>query len=155
MKKPVGGDKNRRAEEAPMEAPNRFVLIGYLEEALPAEQMARVEENLRQSEEWRAALSALQSDVDPGEHSVAQIWRRQRLTCISREKLGAFLLDAMPPDEADYVRFHLDVVKCRWCQANRNDLEEHLPDEGEPPPQARRKRFFQTSVGHLPKRRGS
>ena len=78
----------------PQASPNRFELIGFLEEALPAEEMARIEENLRLSEDWRAALLELQDQVDLGEHSVATIWRRQRLTCPSREDLGGYLLGA-------------------------------------------------------------
>ena len=132
--------------------PNRFVLIGYLEEALPGDQMAKVEEMLRQSPEWRQALEEMQGDVDHGEHSVAQIWRRHRLTCLTRESLGAYLADALPPDEADYVKFHLQTVKCRWCQANVQDLEESAPERDHAKPNARRRRFFQTSVGHLPKK---
>lgn len=133
------------------EAPNRFVLIGYLEEALPGDQMAKVEEQIRNSPEWRQALEEMQGDIDHGEHSVAQIWRRHRLTCLSRESLGAYLSDALPPDEADYIKFHLDTVKCRWCLANIDDLKETAPERGEDKPAARRRRFFQTSVGHLPK----
>ena len=132
--------------------PNRFVLIGYLEEALPGDQMAKVEDMVRQSAEWRQALEELQGDVDHGEHSVAQIWRRHRLSCMSRETLGAYLADALPPDEADYVKFHLETVKCRWCQANVQDLQETAPEREKGKPAARRRRFFQTSVGHLPKK---
>lgn len=138
-----------------MEAPNRFVLIGYLEEALPAEQMAKVEDHLRKSSEWRAALSELHGEIDPGEHSIATIWRRHRLTCLSRERLGAYLIDAVPPDESDYIRFHLEIVACRWCQANRADLK--AAGVGQPAHDKdtarRRKKFFQTSVGSLPKKR--
>jgi hypothetical protein len=132
--------------------PNRFILIGYLEEALPGDQMAKVEDMLRQSAEWRKALEEVQGDIETGEHSVAQIWRRHRLTCLTRESLGAYLADALPPDESDYVKFHLETIKCRWCQANVQDLEESAPKDADKPTAARRRRFFQTSVGHLPKK---
>ena len=134
-----------------MSEPNRYVLIGYLEEALPAEEMARVEEQLRQHPEWRQALLELQGDVDQGEHSVAMIWRRNRLTCPSRERLGAYLAGALPPEESDYAAFHLKTVACRWCQANIDDLQasaQPLPAPGE-----RRRKFLETSLGHLPKKR--
>jgi hypothetical protein len=131
--------------------PNHFLLIGYMEEALPAEQMSKIEEMLRQSDGWRKALAEIQGDIDHGEHSVAQIWRRRRLTCLSRERLGAFLVDALPPDEADYIEFHLNTIKCRWCQANFNDLKETQADSE--PPRVRRKKIFKTSVGHLPKKK--
>jgi hypothetical protein len=131
--------------------PNRYVLIGYLEEALPAEEMARIEEQLRAHPSWRAALQELQGDVDQGEHSVAMIWRRNRLTCLSRERLGAYLAGALPPEEEDYAKFHLETVACRWCHANVDDLKAAAA----PPaaPGERRQKFLQTSIGQLPKKR--
>lgn len=139
-----------------MEArPNKFELIGYLEEALPIEAMTRVEELLRQSQEWRHALAELLDDVEPGDHSVATIWRRHRLTCPSRERLGGYLMGGLVPEEADYIKFHLEVVRCRWCLANQADLEsqaipEPVEKRGETLERSRRRRFFETSVGHLP-----
>ena len=134
-----------------MSEPNRYVLIGYLEEALPAEEMARVEEQLRQHPEWRQALLELQGDVDQGEHSVAMIWRRNRLTCPSRERLGAYLAGALPPEEADYTEFHLKNVACRCCQANIDDLQASAQPASAPG--ERRRKFLETSLGHLPKKR--
>lgn len=131
--------------------PNRYALIGYLEEALPAEEMARIEELLRQSEEWREALLEVRDDVDLGEHSVATIWRRQRLTCPARETLGAWSIGALVPDEADYVEFHLKVIGCRWCQANLSDVESSQQNAADEP-KRRRLRFFESSVGMLPKK---
>lgn len=131
--------------------PNRYALIGYLEEALPSEEMARIEELLRQSEAWREALLEIREDIDSGEHSVATIWRRQRLTCPSRESLGAWTIQALVPEEADYVEFHLRVIGCRWCQANLADVESSQAMESDEP-KARRRRFFESSIGLLPKK---
>lgn len=132
--------------------PNRYELIGYLEEALPSEQMARIEERLRQSETWRAALRELSEEMVGDEHSLATIWRRHRLTCVSREKLGAFLMGGLVPDEADYIKFHLEIIQCRWCLANMDDVQSKA--KGSQPssvkPQSRSRRFFETSVGYLP-----
>lgn len=130
--------------------PNRYTLIGYLEEALPPEEMSRIEELLRTSDEWRDALIEVRDDVDLGEHSVATIWRRQRLTCPGRETLGAWSIGALVPDEADYVDFHLKVIGCRWCQANLADVEASQQNAADEPKQ-RRRRFFESSVGLLPK----
>lgn len=131
--------------------PNRFELIGYLEEALPAEDMVRIEERLRESASWREALAELTDEVGTGEHSIATVWRRHRLTCPSRERLGAYRIHGLIPEEAEYIRFHLEVVGCRWCAANLRDVESQLPGEEESRPAgARRRRFYQTSVGYLP-----
>lgn len=135
------------------EEPNRVLLIGYLEEALPAEQMTRIEELLRGSARWREALVEVRDQVDDGDHSVATIWRRHRLSCPTRERLGTYRLGILPPEEGEYVRFHLEEVQCRWCLANLHDLDS-IESSGvvETPQTGRRRRFFQSSVGHLPGR---
>jgi hypothetical protein len=133
-------------------SPSPAKLVGYLEEALSSEEMAWVEEQLRRSEAWRLALAAICEQRDFGDHTVATIWRRHRLTCPSRERLGAFHLGAMGPDEAEYVRFHLEVLGCRFCVANLQDLASAASALPSVPSEAgqRRRRFFQTSVGRLP-----
>lgn len=134
--------------------PNRFELIGYLEEALAPEDMVRVEERLRTDSDWRAALRELRDELDLGEHSVATIWRRHRLTCSTRERLGAYLLGALDPREHEYIEFHLQVIKCRWCAANLADLQTAQPVAGgDQETGQRRRRMFQSSVGLLPRKR--
>lgn len=137
----MGGSEN---------VPNRIQLIGYLEEALPADAMVRIEELLREHSSWRDALRELLGEIDGGEHSLATIWRRHRLTCPTRERLGALALDVLPDHEADYIRFHLEVIGCRWCQANWSDLNAAGAEvaSGSAP---RRRRIVESSVGHLPR----
>jgi hypothetical protein len=134
------------------DVPNRIELIGYLEEALAPEDMARLEEKLRQSPRWREVLRELVEEVGTGDHSLATIWRRHRLTCASRERLGAYLQGGLVPAEADYIRFHLEVIRCRWCQANLQDVRSQIDSSTRPASvdvSARRRRFFETSVGYL------
>ena len=45
------------------------------------------------------------------------------MTCPTRQQLGSYLLDALDPDLASYLKFHLDVVACPYCQANLADLK--------------------------------
>jgi hypothetical protein len=98
-------------------------LRSYLAETLPAEESARVEKALRQSSELRALLEDVrQNRDDVGAHSLGAIWRRGRLTCPTRQQLGSFLLDALDPQWAGYITFHLDVVGCPFCKANLADL---------------------------------
>src|SRR4051812_35219369 len=98
-------------------------LKAYLAESLPAEAMARVEKALRDSSELRARLEDVrQNRGDPGLHTLGAIWRRGRLTCPSRQQLGSYLLDALDPDLAGYLTFHLDVIGCTICRANLADL---------------------------------
>lgn len=99
-------------------------LRSYLADALPAEDLARVEKALRDSSELRGRLEDVrQNRGDPNLHTLGAIWRRGRLTCPSRQQLGSFLLDALDPGLAAYLRFHVDVIECAFCQANLADLK--------------------------------
>lgn len=134
--------------DKPIPEPNRSELVGYMEEALAAEDMTRIEEYLRCSAGWRQALAEIRDDLDVGDHSVATIWRRHRLTCPSREQLWAYSQGGLMPDLEDYIKFHLKTIKCRWCEANLADIAATAQLVA-PESQQRRRRFFETSVGAL------
>jgi len=130
--------------------PSATELEAYLDEALPPADMARIESALRADAGLARRLTAIVSRRDAGLHSLGAIWRRHRLSCPDREKLGSYLLDALSDEERHYIRFHIEVVGCRQCQANLADLGERLRQQ----PAAvehRRRRFFQTSAGLLRK----
>jgi hypothetical protein len=120
----------------------------YLDEALPVETMARIERALRDDPKLAQQLAAINARRDAGVHSLGEIWRRHRLSCPSREQLGSYLLRVLGDDVAGYVQFHLEVSGCRICLANFEDLKNRQTDE----PAAvdsRRKKYFQSSAGHL------
>ncbi|MDX2035006.1 MAG: hypothetical protein SFX72_00020 [Isosphaeraceae bacterium] len=101
------------------------MLRAYLADALAPEESARVEKALRDSAELRAELEDVRNNRgEAGLHSLGAIWRRSRLTCASRQQLGSLLLDALDPDLADYLNFHIEVVGCPFCQANLADLKQ-------------------------------
>ena len=79
---------------------------------------------------------------------MGDVWRRERLSCPSREQLGSYLLGAMADEEADHIAFHLNEVGCRYCRANLEDLESQQA-EPQPTVQSRRQRYFQSSAGYL------
>ena len=124
-------------------------LDGFLDEALPAERMAAVEAALRDDEALAKRLAVTVGRRDAGVHSLSAVWRRHRLSCPTREQLGSHLLGVLDEGADDYVKFHLEVVACRYCQASLDDLHEQhaakAADEGE----RRRKRYFQSSAGYL------
>lgn len=122
-------------------------LAAYLDEGLPPERMAQIEQAARERPELIQQLAAIHARRDAGDHSLGEIWRRHRLSCPSREQLGSFLLGALDDEPADYVQFHLDVIGCRYCQANLADLQAQAA--GEPAAEARRRKYFQSSAGHL------
>lgn len=58
-------------------------------------------------------------DVD-----VRDIWRDRRVSCPARHWLARDVQGTLDQGPADFVRFHLDEMKCGECQANRDDLAE-------------------------------
>jgi hypothetical protein len=125
-------------------------LQAYLDESLPVEKMAAVEETLRRDPSLLSALEAINGRRDAGVHSLGEIWRRNRLTCPTRQQLGSYLLSILSDDQTGYIRFHLDTIGCRYCQANLTDLKSQ---QAPPAIAQRRKKYLQSSAGYLKSRR--
>ena len=126
----------------------REQLHAYLDDALSDAESAQIERALRESQVLQDRLRLVMQERDRGEHSIGAIWRRQRLSCPTREQLGSFLLDVLDDEQADYVRFHLDTLGCPFCVANLADLKA-LQQESATTTRQRRQRFFQSSAGYL------
>ncbi len=122
------------------------MLLAYIDEVLPSETMSKIEVELRHDTRLRERLGRLIAQRDNGVHTVGDIWRRHRLSCPTREELGSYLLGAMMDDQSNYIKFHIETVGCRLCESNLDDLaESHHRDAVS----ARRKKYFQSSVGRL------
>jgi hypothetical protein len=126
-------------------------LEAFLDESLPVERMAVIEDALRQSDALQKQLATINGRRDAGVHSLGDVWRRHRLSCPTREQLGSFLLGVLPRDAADYVKFHIDTIECRYCAASIADLKSQQ-SAAESEVTRRRQRYFQSSVGHLRKK---
>lgn len=122
-------------------------LVAYLQEELPLADLARVELALRSDKELGRRAARLASRRDLGGHSVGAIWRAERLSCPSREELGAYLLGALEGERAGYISFHLRSLGCRYCGANLADLQARSGETADDA--ARRRRYFESSAGHL------
>jgi hypothetical protein len=126
-------------------------LEAYLDEALPADDMAEIEEALRTSDSLREQLKVVVGRRDAGIHTIGAIWRRHRLSCPQRTELGSYLMGILDGDQSDYIRFHLELARCRVCTASVADLEAAQAASDTEEVTGRRKKYFQSSVGHLPK----
>ena len=124
-------------------------LVAFLDEALSPTRSAELEQQLRDDADLRKRLMEARGKENAGLHSIGAIWRRGRLSCPSREELGQFLLGTLEPESADYLRFHIDDVGCRFCQANLEDLK--VDAQAADQTSTRRQRYFQTSAGYLKK----
>jgi len=125
-------------------------LEAYLDEALPPERAAEVELALRKDRALVSQAAAIHARRNAGIHTLAEIWRHGRLSCPSREQLGSFLLGVLEDGAADYLGFHLEVVGCRYCQANLADLKNQQAEQQEVV-RTRRRKYFHSSAGYLRK----
>jgi len=131
--------------------PNEFTtadLEAYLDEVLPAEQATSIERALRAQPDLLRQLSEINARRDAGVHSLGEIWRRERLTCPTRQQWGSYLLSILPDEQMDYLTFHLEKIGCRYCQANLADLQTQQAEAADTVSR-RRTRYFQSSAGYL------
>ena len=128
-------------------------LSAYRDEALPTETMAAVEAALRGDPKLMAQLAEIISQRDAGQHSLGDIWRRNRLSCPTREQLGSHVLGILSEEESAFIAFHIETVGCRYCRANLDDLKLQQAasvDKADADRAAtRRRKYFQSSAGHL------
>jgi hypothetical protein len=129
-------------------------LEAYLDEALPAEEMARIEKALRKDAVLLKQLATVHARRNAGVHTLGEIWRRHHVSCPTREQLGSYLLKALPDDAADYIAFHVELIGCRYCRANLRDLEAQLAED-QKTVQSRRHKYFQSSAGYLRREKGN
>lgn len=98
-------DQDPRAQHAAPPPIDDQMLRNYLADSLPPEDLARVEKALRDSADLRARLEDVRSNREDFQlHTLGSIWHRTRLTCPSRQQLGSYLLDALDPELAAYIK---------------------------------------------------
>lgn len=123
-------------------------LEAYLDEALAPERMAEIERALRARPELLQRLAQINARRDCGVHTLGEIWRRHHIGVPTREELGSYLLGVLPKEHAAYIRFRVATLKCRYTMANLDDLQARQK-EAEAQVSARRRKYFQSSVGRL------
>ena len=125
-------------------------LEAFLDEALSPAEMSEIEIQLRSDPELGNQLRAIHGRRDAGVHSLGEIWRRHRVSCPDREQLGSYLLGVLETEHEEYIRFHVDIVGCRLCSANLEDMQSRQQEAAESV-QTRRTKYFQSSAGYVNK----
>jgi hypothetical protein len=125
-------------------------LEAYLDEALAPNDMAEVEQALREQSLLAERVSRTIARRDAGVHSLGEVWRRHRVSCPTRDRLGSYLLKALDSDAQAYISFHIETVGCRFCRANLEDLRQRQEDNSESV--KRKRRYFESSAGYLKKK---
>lgn len=87
------------------------------------------------------------SDPSPGDFEglLTDIWEYHRFSCPKRSTIGGFLLRTLSDDWQRYVDFHLNVLGCRFCRANLEDLECETAEHS----QQLQARIMESTVGFL------
>jgi hypothetical protein len=124
-------------------------LAAYLDEDLPQERMVTIEQHLRDDPTLCERMANIVGERDAGVHTVGAMWRRNRMSCPTREQLGSFLLNVLDNAHTGYLRFHLETVGCRICNASLADLRDQHAADDAAAVESRRKKYFQSSAGYL------
>jgi hypothetical protein len=122
----------------------REQLHAYLDDVLDDAETARIEKLIRGSAAVRTQLTQVRDERDRGEHSLGAVWRRERLSCPTREQLSGFLHQILDAEHQAYLTFHLQTVGCPSCQANLDDLKEKQAESAAQ--SKRRRRYFEQSA---------
>jgi len=122
----------------------REQLHAYLDDALDDTEAARIEKLIRGSAAVRTRLTKVREERDRGEHSLGAVWRREHLSCPSREQLTGYLHQILDKELQAYISFHLQTIACPCCQANLDDLKEKQTESTTQ--SRRRRRYFDQSA---------
>lgn len=123
-------------------------LEAYLDESLDSTRAAEIEQAIREDRELLRRLSLINGRRDAGIHTLGEIWRRNQVGVPTVETMGNFLLGVLPEEEANYLRFRMDHLKCPFTVAMYNDLRAQQNESAELS-KSRREKFYKTSAGLL------
>ena len=98
-------------------------LEAYLDEALDPKRAMQLEQRVREDDELLARLSHINGRRDAGIHTLGEIWRRNQIGVPSIEQMSNYLLGVCSADEADYIEFRMEQLKCPYTVAMYTDLK--------------------------------
>jgi len=77
---------------------------------------------------------------------LTDLWEYHRFSCPKRNTIGAYMLGTLESDWHKYVEFHLNILGCRFCRANLDDLQSQSQETKQEAFQAR---IMESTVGFL------
>ncbi|OHB66039.1 MAG: hypothetical protein A2Y76_11140 [Planctomycetes bacterium RBG_13_60_9] len=103
--------------------------------------------NLKQVREHvaRKRLPA-EASSEEFENLLTDLWEYYRFSCPKRNTIGAYMLGTLEPDWHQYVDFHLNILGCRFCRANLDDLQSQSQQTQQEAFQAR---IMESTIGFL------
>jgi len=130
----------------------KATLDAFIDDHLNEQDSIRVEKAVRESPELHTLLKSIVASRDIGDHSIGAIWRREHLSCPTREELSSYKDEALDTQRIDYIKFHLEIVGCNACQANLLDLNSTKGPKANPAAKERHRQFLENSKILLPKK---
>ncbi len=123
-------------------------LEAYLDESLDSSRAAEIELAIKSDKQLIRRLSMINGRRDAGIHTLGEIWRRNQIGVPTTEVMGNFLLGVVPDEQADYINFRMEKLKCPFTLAMFNDLQTQQSESVEMS-KSRREKFYKTSAGLL------
>lgn len=127
-------------------------LESYLDEALDPTRAAELEDCLKEDKGLLSRLSYINGRRDAGIHTLGEIWRRNQVGVPTPEQMGKYLDGSASAEEADYIEFRMEQLKCRFTIALKQDLETQQGESGTGNSADRRSKIFESSAGLLKKK---
>ena len=87
-------------------------------------------DHLKACDACQEARDNLEDEVTSLQISISELWFREGISCIDGAALKRYAARQLPPDEHEYVAFHLETLECRPCQARLGELESAATSEG-------------------------
>ncbi len=125
-------------------------LEAYLDESLDSTRATEIEEAIKGDENLLQRLSVINSRRDAGVHTLGEIWRRNQIGVPTAEVMGNYLLGVLEDEQADYIKFRMEELKCPFTVALYDDLLARKNESAELSA-SRREKFYKTSAGFLKK----
>ena len=94
----------------------------------------------------QAAVVGRAHDRRSSRISLTDLWEYYRFSCPKRNTIGAYMLGTLEPDWHQYVEFHLNILGCRFCRANLDDLQNQSHETQQEAFQAR---IMESTIGFL------
>ena len=121
-------------------------LEAFLDESLDPTRAQDIEAELGSDEELLARLSRINGRRDAGMHTLGEIWRRNQIGVPTPDHLGKYLLGILTDEEADYIRFRIETLRCPYTIASLKDLEQQQA-ESQDKTETRRRKYYNSGAG--------
>ena len=125
-------------------------LEAYLDESLDSTRATEIEEAIKSDADLLQRLSVINGRRDAGVHTLGEIWRRNQIGVPTAEVMGNYLLGVLEDEQAEYIKFRLEQLKCPFTVALYDDLQARQTESAELSA-SRREKIYKTSAGFLKK----